>query len=981
MNKIAYIFIVLAGLIIPNTMLAQHNGQVSGTVMDEYGPMPGATVFIEGTSFGTYSDLNGFFLLNRIPDGKYKLMISYVGISKFEKQIEINGGSAIDLGKIRIDMNVSISGVDIVATVRGSDTKAINMTKTSAGLVNILAAEGVGKMPDKNAAEAVQRLSGVNMEKDQGEGRYISFRGTPSDWSSALVNGSRMPVADEESKTRALNFDILPTSLIEYVIVSKTMTADIEGDAIGGSANFITRSAPSVRTLNASAGVGYNFQAHKPVYNLTLLWGDRSKNKKWGYLIGGSYYSRNWGTDNYQVYYGSNYNQSIYRLELRDYAGRRSTLGINIAMEYAPDSKNKIYLKGMGGNMRDNEYNFKTMYNYVAGFGNSIKLQNIHDIMNFSFYGGELGGMHNTKNSKTDIEWKLASYYSHFNYGPSPDLKGMQGNPGYYVNEWEKSVLFTDVLCLNAQGEVVSVFDPSAVVRAKFLDIDSPVEGYGDPYNRIIPTYIINPGDSSFKFSRAYTELLDNYDQDPVVAQIDINHQVSNTFKFKTGAKFRYKMGSRKAGLDYWERDPLVYNGAILYYLQDIHSLNLHGGFLNEIGAPYDSTFFPFLTNDALNSFIKDKGDTLRYNPYNENTPYYTNFVGSSYTYNEYAASLYFMSDIKLHALLFLNAGIRFEYTVPEVVADTVIEDFVNTTRYLSTVKAGKPYLVWLPSFNLKYSITESMNLRLSGSRSYRRPNFNEIKPGQPTIDFTNLELLSGNPDLKPTKSWNADLAWEHFWGNIGMASVSVFYKYVTNHIYTAFETDTLQNAFQVVGGVISKKYQNAPEAQVFGVEVVFNRKLTFLPGFLKNFGINANYTFTLSKMKIPSRNALQPLPRQSKNVANVSIFYESKRVSGKIGLNYKDPYLYELNLYAVTDYQTGEVIVVHQNNDYDLFVGRSISLDATVAVNINDHFAVFVEANNLTNYPFVIYRGTRERPVKTEYYSIRAMLGLKYNL
>ncbi|MEI6854011.1 MAG: TonB-dependent receptor, partial [Bacteroidota bacterium] len=545
----------------------------------------------------------------------------------------------------------------------------------------------------------------------------------------------------------------------------------------------------------------------------------------------------------------------------------------------------------------------------------------------------------------------------------------------------EKPVLFTDVLCLDAQGNVISVYDPTAVVRAKFLNIDSPVDDYGDPYNRIIPAYISDPNNSKFRFTRAYTELLDNRDQDPIVAQVDITNQPSNIFKFKTGFKFRYKTGSRQSGLDYWERDPLVYNGGILYNRQDIHQLNLHGGFLEEYGAPYDSIFFPFLSTNALDGFIKDKGDTLRYNPFNETTPYYTDFVGSSYKYQEYVASGYFMADIKLGALWFLNAGLRLEYTHPIVKADTVIEDFIHTTRYLSSTKAGKPYFSILPSINLKYTITENMNLRFAFSRSFRRPNFNEIKPGQPTIDFTNIELLSGNPKLRPTYSLNFDLSWEYFFGNTGLASVALYYKYVTNHIYTAFETDTLQNSFQVVGGVVSKRYQNAPEAHVYGIELTLNKKFSFLPGFLKNFGINANYTFTLSKMRIPSRTSYQPLPRQSKNVANISIFYESKRITAKLGLNYKDPYLYELNLYAVTNFQTGEIVVVHQDNNYDLFVGKSLSLDGSFSVNINSHFSVYIEANNLTNSPFVIYRGQRERPVKTEYYSIRMMAGLKYNL
>ena len=336
---------------------------------------------------------------------------------------------------------------------------------------------------------------------------------------------------------------------------------------------------------------------------------------------------------------------------------------------------------------------------------------------------------------------------------------------------------------------------------------------------------------------------------------------------------------------------------------------------------------------------------------------------------------------------LLLVPGVRAEYTQPLVKADTIVTiDPALGTVELREVQAGKSYLSLLPMVNARYFLNEKTNLRLALTRTYRRPNFNEIKPGAATIDYSNNDLVYGNPDLKPTYSWNYDLAWERFMGPQAMMSAAVFYKQVTNHIFTAFESSSQDNAgisneFQIPGGVIAKKYQNAPTAYAAGFEVSLNSKFTFLPGVLRHFGVAANYSYTHARMNIQARTAAQALPRQSPNVGNLALFFENGAITSRVGLSYRDPYLFELNLYAVADPATGESVVEHQNNDYDVYIGKSLTVDASIAYRFHKHFSVFAEANNLANTPYVRYRGREERPIKTEYYSIRGLAGIRYEL
>lgn len=129
----------------------------------------------------------------------------------------------------------------VTGTIVSGEMKSIAAQREADNIVSVLSADGIGRLPDRNAAEAVQRLPGVAIERDQGEGRFVAVRGLPSQWNSTLINGSRLPTAEEETTSRATAFDFFPSELIDQVIVAKAITPDMEGDAIGGSVNFITK--------------------------------------------------------------------------------------------------------------------------------------------------------------------------------------------------------------------------------------------------------------------------------------------------------------------------------------------------------------------------------------------------------------------------------------------------------------------------------------------------------------------------------------------------------------------------------------------------------------------------------------------------------------------------------------------------------------------------------------------------------------------
>ncbi len=979
--KIDYLFALLPLLLLAN--LTHGQGSVSGTVSDGSSTLPGATVVLDTAKYGASTDLNGYFQLIDIPPGTYQLKVSFIGYQDYIASITVVE-KPLNIGTITLSAGKYLNEVVIEGSMRNSEAKAINMTKVSNTIVTVVAADGIGKLPDKNAAEAVQRIPSVSIERDQGEGRYISLRGTPHDWSASLINGDRLPVADENADSRTVAFDIFPAELIEFIVVSKALTPDIEGDAIGGSINFITKAAPLSRTLAVNLGGGFNFQAQGPIVNTSLLWGDRSKNQKFGYLVAASLWNRSYGTDNYEVIYGSNENHGLNRLELRDYLGTRRTIGTTASMEYKFNDNNRIYGKFIYGGLRDDEWNRKTMYNWFVGAGRTVRLQNIHDIMLNRMIGGELGG--NFKlHPKVALDVRLASYSNRFGYGNVP-FGGSDDRNGYHVVQFERfGLTYEDLIYLDEAGNIITNPAEAADV-VKLIENDHPTGG--DDYNNIQPIIQEELRPEDFEFTTAYSELNETWERDPIVSQIDLTYQPNSRWKIKVGTKVRLKEGSRYYSLHEWITDVTKKPGGYNLSQFETEALDEKGGFLQELNEPYNGSFMPFLTQDQYGNFLAQLGDTLRERVMDENNPNFAEFVGSRYTYQEYVYAGYGMAEFQINEKLMLLGGMRIEYTDLKMQGDSLgkieivfnpITGLLETKKPIYGVSSGNSYAALLPMLHLKYAPNSKNNVRVAATRTFRRPNFNESKPGDPFYSFTDLVRTFGNPNLKPTYAWNFDIAWEHYFGNIGMVSGGLFYKSIKDHIFATTQSSTDVQVGNSAIGI--KSFQNAEKiSHLAGAEFVFNRRFDFLPGFLNGFGINANYSYIWSRMSVPGRNFNQPLPRQAPHLFNVALFYEKHNVQARIAVNYKSAYLLELNL-AATEINGTNQLINSDNDEYDTFYGSFTSMDFSISYKINKHFSIYTEWNNLLNSPLRIYRGRIERPVRTEYYSIRGIIGVKFNL
>lgn len=233
-------------------------GVVDGRVIDAGSSeaLPGAKIAVVGGGAEASSDRDGRFRLS-LPPGEHKLLVTYLG-----RQDQVIDVKVTSRGVSRLDVTMSVAAFEENLTVTApalileSEERALNQQRTAPNITNVASADQIGAFPDRNAAETTQRLPGVSITKDQGEGRYVNVRGTEPRLNSMMIDGQRIPSPDP--LIRQVAIDVVPSELLQGIEVSKALTPDQDGDSIGGSVNLVMKQAPEKLKLFGTVGGGYN---------------------------------------------------------------------------------------------------------------------------------------------------------------------------------------------------------------------------------------------------------------------------------------------------------------------------------------------------------------------------------------------------------------------------------------------------------------------------------------------------------------------------------------------------------------------------------------------------------------------------------------------------------------------------------------------------------------------------------------------------
>ncbi len=894
-------------IILSASAFAQQTGGISGTVTNQTtgNPLQGANVSLDGTPLNTQTDRSGKFQLLRIPGGARTVSISYLGYETKVVEVNVNPGEIVST-------NTSL-GVSIQATVNVSSpllegqAKALNQQKEATTISNVVSADQIGRFPDSNSAEATQRIPGVTIERDQGEGRYVQVRGTEARLNSMMIDGERVP--SPEGDVRAVALDVVPADLLEQIVVTKAPTADMDGDSIGGSVNLVTKGAPSKTRVSLSFGLGYNRISEGGIQTFSGTVGRRFFNDKLGLLFAGSYLNTDRGSQSFETEFDDG---ELDDLQLRSYAVNRKRKGINPSIDYRFSDTSVIKIKGIYNQFDDFELRRRTRFRP----GNDRIERELKDrfegqtIAQLSF-----GGEHLLPNFM-QIDYNISYAYADEQEPDRLDTTFRQNDVNFMPNVSPDSI-DPDNIQANPLNEDLSLyeFDEAVLENNTTNERDFRVR-----FNGLMPL----PTNSGF----------------------------AGFLKF--GFKNTFKKKSRNNDAFVYEFDD---DDAAPIFTDVLDRNFSQGTFLNGRYSPGNAFIDPAaarrILTDPNAQFEKDfEGDT------------------ADYRARENVFAVYGMTQLNFGEKFQLVPGFRYERTDVKYNGFQVLFD--DEGDYLSTseVPGENTFNNYLVSIHGKYRFSDKTNFRVAFTQSLARPNFRDLTPFRLILE-EDLEIERGNPNLVPTTSNNFDVMFEHYLSSVGIISGGFFYKRLSNYIFPfTFEEDRPVSGpngpidtFDIV------EPRNGDNANLYGIELAFQNRFSFLPKPLDGFGVYANYTYVKSETIIPgeglnSVGRKAALPGQAKNVANFALSYEKFGFSGRASWHYRDLYLSQVS------------------NDplRDIFIDDHLQFDVNLSQKITKNIRVFADFINLGNRPFRVYEGVSTRPIQEEYYRWWATFGLKYD-
>ncbi|GAF04610.1 TonB-dependent receptor [Saccharicrinis fermentans] len=353
------LFLFLTLLMLSVFGLKAQTGNIRGRVLDANNlSLPGASIYTEDFNIGTFTDVNGHYIISGIQAGEYQLKVSYIGFQPMVLKAIVKSGKTT-IVDFKLDPGMGLDEITITGGLQGQ-SKALNQQKSNGNITNVIAADQVGKFPDANIGDALKRIPGINVQYDQGEARFGNIRGTAPQYNSVTINGERIPSA--EAEIRSIQLDLVPSDMIQTIEVNKAVTPNMDADAIGASVNLVTLSEPAGERISGSVAAGYNGLAKQANYTANIIYGNRFVRDKIGMTIGASINNNNLGSDNVEAEWdGDDNNYYLKELQVRQYYLQRLRQSYSGSFDFKLNENHNLYLKGMYNRRKDWENRYRNI--------------------------------------------------------------------------------------------------------------------------------------------------------------------------------------------------------------------------------------------------------------------------------------------------------------------------------------------------------------------------------------------------------------------------------------------------------------------------------------------------------------------------------------------------------------------------------------------------------------------------------------------
>lgn len=895
--------------------------ELSGTVVFQGTEQAavGSEIIIKGTGLRAQTNTQGQFNFADLAAGTMELLIRHPDSATVVETISL---SATDSKQLLIRLaNPEMEHIQIKGQV-GSLSRSLSEQRYADNLVTVVTADAIGEFPDSNASETLQRMPGLSIERDQGEGRYVRVRGLAPALNAVTYNGSRLTSPDEGN--RAIGLDVIPSDLLQSLEVTKSLTPDMDADSLGGSINIKSLSAfdKKDRFAKFTVETSYDEQVSKLSPKLAATFSDRisltGEREDFGYAFSGSWFNRKFGSENVET--GADWDgNALEELEMRDYQIERERLGLAANFDWRPTDTDSVYLRTLYSRFSDEE----SRNALVVAFDEPA----------------EAGDASQATETQRELKNRVETQ----------TMSSVVFGSEHLIDDW--------TLTFQSGWSQSKTDRPDAIAGAVFeQEIDSGVAFY-DSQKPVVfgPAALYDA--ASYELDEIEAESNASNDE-------EINARLDLAREFVLDTMFlQAKVGVKASRRDKESR-------ASVWVFDDFDDMTLADVATSEVkyemarfGAGIDPTAIRALVATQEPADFVDEQESL---------------IGD-FDITEDINAAYFMLTADWGELRGV-AGVRYEETQFSAAGweYSVLEDDDADIESvdIEARSAKQDYDNFLPSIQFRYELSENSVLRTAWTNSLVRPTFEQLSPGMLVEEKredgeVEIESSFGNPDLKPLEASNFEFSAEYYTGGIGVLSLGLFYKDIKNFIYEAdlagselFEGEYLEYDEALT-------YLNGDAAKLYGAEFNFARQLDSLPGAWSGLLFSTNVTWTDSESEISwfddgerfSRDI--SFPSQSDITGNLALGYEDERVSLRLTATYKSKYLAEVN-----DLEDAA---------YDVYADAHTQFDFIAKANLSKQLMLTFKAINLSDEPYYAYTGRQSLNAQFEDYGRTFQLGLSY--
>jgi outer membrane receptor protein involved in Fe transport len=936
------ILLAFCALLVTAVQAQSGHGIISGRAVDKEGAvLPGARVKLEPGDITGATDGQGEFNFIGVAPGTYTLTISYVGFATFTQQVKVTAGQAT-----RVDAQMQVSAhseeITVVADALGQ-AEAINEQRTSDNILDVMPAGVIASLPNENIADVVGRMPGVSLERDEGEGKYVQVRGTEPRLNNTTVDGIEIPAP--EDNVRQFKLDTIPADIVGSVEVNKTLAANQDADAIGGTVNLVTKKAGDLPTLILE-GIG-GFTPIEDTRYIGLVTGTVGKRfgaqKRFGALFSGSYDYNGRGIDDFEPSPNDTAAPSYGSMDIREYRYQRKRYGFGGSLDYKlKDPASGLYLHYFDSDFKD----YGNKWVYTLNDGGAPQFSTSSRLPDFGIITVGIGGKHVFSSSW--LSWELSA-------ARSRELAAA-GNPGATFDPIPGTPLANLTSCVNLPSPDFHLvqWSPSC---------------FGSP------TY--DPSQ--------YT--LTEYDgTQGITSQVNLQGAISY-------AK-NYHLGSHFSTFEFGFKERNAHKG------QNAYSPTYDQTFLANPTISPMTNYLSGFTNPHYYFNAYQLGPVTNYNTIagNLNNEIAQGVLSldepstifgsdlSNFDLTERVSAGYAMNTIEFGKFR-LQTGLRIEATQLNILGFAIVNNATSTNDNVVPQPASSWYWDPLPSVQLRYHLTDNSDIRAVYARAISRPNPYDMVPYVTIDQSTNPNSVAiGNPNLKPEHANDYDLLYEHYLKPYGELQAGFFYKQLSQPIYYLADPNYQGPQYPQYHGLILDYIANGVNGKLYGVEFAYIQHLGFLPGALSGFGISANYSKTGSSAgTLPLRTDNPALQRQTPTMWNLGPTYDKGRFSARLGATYNSASIYQYQWEACTAAALAgggcedPAGLGPKGPLGDNCLYAHLQVDAQASFRVQKSLTVLWQGLNLTDDVFGFYNGSPWYVTQREYYRPTYSFGLRW--